>query len=416
MLNLGYSAANVNSLTQSEIAQAALSYVGQKWDGDNCTGLVWAVSESVTGESSPFWDAGQQHVLTSLGQQYVDDLGYVIPPTLMNLNNTPTTLGLWTTIKTSSWQTVVQVGDFVRIPDTVYLGPTDPPPPGSPSNILSSGHSFIVVGGSETSGWDIVDNAYATTVGTDPVNNQPEVTIAPEYIYPDSGFGMYVLNSMTAFVSQLTSASLTNQVIHIGPNDTFSSGSIADVAGAASAVGANTIDGGFGHTTVELQESSTNYQIAVIETGLTISGGDQATPLQLMNVEDLQFTDKSVFVESGNNENIALLYSAALNRAPDSAGLFGWESGFALSISSAAQAQGPYAALAETPVTVGGATLPNLAYGFTHSQEFQSEYGALSNTQFVTLLYQNVLGRAPDSVGLSGWLAYMTTGDPQMGG
>jgi serralysin len=48
--------------------------------------------------------------------------------------------------------------------------------------------------------------------------------------------------------------------------------------------------------------------------------------------------------------------------------------------------------------------------GFVNSAEFQNTYGALDNTGFVTLLYQNVLGRAPDAGGLTGWLNALDAG------
>src|SRR5262245_16765780 len=38
--------------------------------------------------------------------------------------------------------------------------------------------------------------------------------------------------------------------------------------------------------------------------------------------------------------------------------------------------------------------------GFVNSPEFQQTYGSLDNSQFVTLLYNNVLDRAPDAGGL----------------
>jgi len=54
--------------------------------------------------------------------------------------------------------------------------------------------------------------------------------------------------------------------------------------------------------------------------------------------------------------------------------------------------------------------LDQVAGGFTGSAEFQAKYGALDDTQFVTLLYNNVLHRAPDPAGLSGWLNVLETG------
>jgi hypothetical protein len=50
------------------------------------------------------------------------------------------------------------------------------------------------------------------------------------------------------------------------------------------------------------------------------------------------------------------------------------------------------------------------------SAEFQgviapvARYGALGNSQFVTLVYNNVLGRAPDSGGLSFWTGQLNSG------
>ena len=50
-------------------------------------------------------------------------------------------------------------------------------------------------------------------------------------------------------------------------------------------------------------------------------------------------------------------------------------------------------------VRSGALTLVQLAGFFATSPEFLATYGALDNPQFVTLLYQNVLGRAPDPAG-----------------
>jgi Domain of unknown function (DUF4214)/Divergent InlB B-repeat domain/Bacterial TSP3 repeat len=55
-------------------------------------------------------------------------------------------------------------------------------------------------------------------------------------------------------------------------------------------------------------------------------------------------------------------------------------------------------------------TVTQLADFFTQSPEFMATYGSLNNTQFVTLLYNNVLGRAPDAGGLNGWVQLLTTG------
>jgi hypothetical protein len=53
---------------------------------------------------------------------------------------------------------------------------------------------------------------------------------------------------------------------------------------------------------------------------------------------------------------------------------------------------------------------------FIRSVEFRATYGdpgTVSDTQFVTLLYANVLDRAPDQAGLQHWLADLSNGYPR---
>ena len=47
-----------------------------------------------------------------------------------------------------------------------------------------------------------------------------------------------------------------------------------------------------------------------------------------------------------------------------------------------------------------GFSLTQVAQGFIDSPEFAATYGSLSNSDFVTQLYANVLHRAPDAEGL----------------
>jgi hypothetical protein len=61
-------------------------------------------------------------------------------------------------------------------------------------------------------------------------------------------------------------------------------------------------------------------------------------------------------------------------------------------------------------VRAGTVTITQLADFFATSPEFVATYGALNNTQFVTLLYNNVLGRAPDAGGLAAWVSALTGG------
>ena len=55
--------------------------------------------------------------------------------------------------------------------------------------------------------------------------------------------------------------------------------------------------------------------------------------------------------------------------------------------------------------------MDTLASSFLDSAEFTERYGSdVTDEKFVTTLYQNVLGRAPDTSGLKYWLGQLTSG------
>ena len=165
-----------------------------------------------------------------------------------------------------------------------------------------------------------------------------------------------------------------------------------------------------GHFSVPLPFASSSASLSTAGDGGSVDmsySGTSGTGFDTFtNVEFLQFSDKTIFVENTDNANIARLYQAALGRAPDIPGLSAWENVFT-EVSAAAKSQGTFVSLAETPV----AGLSSIAAGFTNSAEFQQKYGTLTDTAFVTQLYQNVLGRAPDQAGLDSWLNAMHQGD-----
>lgn len=88
-----------------------------------------------------------------------------------------------------------------------------------------------------------------------------------------------------------------------------------------------------------------------------------------------------------NAEAVRRLYIATLGRGPDDAGHQNWQTSLA-----------------------NGQSLETITTGFINSTEFSNVYGALSNTAFVTTLYNNVLGRAPDSAGLNSWVTQLNNG------
>jgi hypothetical protein len=74
------------------------------------------------------------------------------------------------------------------------------------------------------------------------------------------------------------------------------------------------------------------------------------------------------------------LYLAYFDRAPDHAGLDHW-----------------------IAKRANGTKLDTISQSFANSSEFKNTYGALSNVEFLELVYANVLDRAPDANGIAYW-------------
>ena len=93
------------------------------------------------------------------------------------------------------------------------------------------------------------------------------------------------------------------------------------------------------------------------------------------NGTTIGFSNGTAFIDpSGNSEAIARLYQSVLGRMPDAGG----EAGFSSLVDQSSM------------------TLSQVAGAIVNSQEFQQKFGALTGTQFVDQLYQNV-GAAPDA-------------------
>ncbi len=84
---------------------------------------------------------------------------------------------------------------------------------------------------------------------------------------------------------------------------------------------------------------------------------------------------------------VVRLYYAYFRRAPDIAGLRFWVSQLGI-----------------------GANSRSISQAFADAPEFQNTYGALTDGEFVDLVYQNVLGRSADQTGRTFWLDAMSTG------
>lgn len=88
-----------------------------------------------------------------------------------------------------------------------------------------------------------------------------------------------------------------------------------------------------------------------------------------------------------SDADVLRIYHALLARTPDIDGTKYW--------------------LAQTRA---GTNLDGIAWGFSQSAEFTQKYGALTDEQFVTQVYTNVLGRPADAAGREYWLGEVRSG------
>lgn len=101
-------------------------------------------------------------------------------------------------------------------------------------------------------------------------------------------------------------------------------------------------------------------------------------------------TPSSQFVGQveGEDAQIWRLYQAYFLRQPDVPGFDYW-----------------------VTTKLNGASLADISYVFANGSEFAARYGNLSNSQFVDLVYQNVLCRAAEPAGHAYWLNLLDTGE-----
>lgn len=100
-------------------------------------------------------------------------------------------------------------------------------------------------------------------------------------------------------------------------------------------------------------------------------------------VESLALSDEF----AGTIAPVVRLYYAHFQRPPDHEGLNHWAN-----------------------VARSGATLAGISEEFVRSPEFVATYGALSDTEYVDLVYSNVLGRGADPAGSSYWTDQLDRG------
>ncbi|WP_306768074.1 DUF4214 domain-containing protein [Bradyrhizobium sp. MOS002] len=128
---------------------------------------------------------------------------------------------------------------------------------------------------------------------------------------------------------------------------------------------------------------SDNYANATIQVvGSTITISTTSGFSGFTDAQRVQFSDTVIAFDVNGTAGFAYrLYQAAFDRTPDLAGLS-----------------------VNTHLLDGGLTSAEMSAAFVASPEFTNTYGSsISNSQFLSNLYANILNRAPDPTGLSNW-------------
>ena len=181
-------------------------------------------------------------------------------------------------------------------------------------------------------------------------------------------------------------------------NDTLSGQDGADTLTGGQ--GDDDLNGGAGVDTAVFSGSQESYTLTLSPTGAMIedrrtdgNGTDILTDIEFLSFDTNLFGgpfDLNTFAgpASLNAEELGSfieLYIAYFNRAPDAVGLFFWGTAFA-----------------------NGTTLAETASLFIDQDETRATYPeTLSNSDFATAVYNNVLGRIPDQDGFDFWVGVL---------
>lgn len=169
-------------------------------------------------------------------------------------------------------------------------------------------------------------------------------------------------------------------------------------------LGNSTVDGGGGNNVVEMHGDSSNYTVVVTGAPASSAAGQPhatstdhvivtnavtGVTTDITNVQyvALDNSDALIFATSTVEAGVAALYHAAFGRTGEEGGIQYW-------FDLASQ----------------GYSLNQIAHGFTISPEFLGGAAGKSDTQFVTDLYVNLFGRAPDAAGLVYWVNQLAGG------
>lgn len=190
---------------------------------------------------------------------------------------------------------------------------------------------------------------------------------------------------------KITIADARNTQVILGSGDSsVKAGSGVDTVEAG--LGNATIAGGSGdYTVVKLGGTASNFTVGNTPTGtasaaantsvvITNTTTGKTTEISKIQFVQLDNNQAMVFAKDSTEAAVASLYRAAFGRDADASGLDYW-----------------------LDLVKDGADYGSLAKAFVNSAEFNEGAGKLSDTDFLSGLYQNIFSRTADDAGLKYW-------------
>lgn len=152
--------------------------------------------------------------------------------------------------------------------------------------------------------------------------------------------------------------------------------------------GSDTVEAGAGFDLGVIQASFNDVGISWQGNQLSITTLDGATSV-ISNLEYVQFDDGAIIAaETADLGVVARMYETLLDRYGDFEGVKFW---FDIYES-------------------GDASLHDIAQEFLDSEEFTSNHGSETNSEFVDNLYEQLFGREPDAAGAAYWTGLLDDG------
>ncbi|MGL5139715.1 MAG: DUF4214 domain-containing protein [Beijerinckiaceae bacterium] len=230
------------------------------------------------------------------------------------------------------------------------------------------------------------------------------VTVGTDIVYIDKAFsgplGQELANVSTIIVPQVGNTSIVlsggvdRTIVLGGGNDVVTiTGTTADTVRVVPG-GNDTINLGGGFDRAVVAQKFSDFTTTATADGVSLVNKATGETTTVVNTEYVQFSDGTVVINAQSNTDAALakFYEIVFDRTAEFSGTKFW-----FGADNAAVAP----------------KLSDLANGFLRSAEFTQKFGAvdtLSNTQFLSTIYQSSFGRATDANGLAFWTNALQTG------